>query len=1056
MTAKNGKSGGQRSPRSDLYDTPGFVVLRAPLLPVEFYQSLCKSFNRDSSLLELLENHQVRLAIETASPSLVSALLSPTKSERDLLRARRKLRRYLIRMSTRPTPFGAFAGVAIVPLGDRTTLRIDETGTRFRRRLDIPWLLEFVHQVESDPDMFRQLNLQANPCTLARGGRVYVRQLTPLSEQEGSSLSLKGSRLVGRTLASARLPTTYENLVAVLGTSPQANEDKIRHFIRELWRQGVLLTDLRPPLTDGDPAQYVLRRLNSLQGNEPYRMQLQTALAKAAGDALSGPFSESGTNGGVRTHVDSLLSVGGELNGAVAKEAARAAELLLSFTPWPGGLPHLRSYRQSFEDRYGVDREIPLVELLDPEYGLGYPPGYDGKENTTARDTPNELRLVRRETLFDIAQSANEKRQVEVKLNEDTQRRLRTWIPNHQSAPISLEINVFVAAASMRDLDERRFSVIVGPNVGAIECGRSLGRFAVPLGPIGTDAFRHVAQRCEAVRPEEHFVELSYLPMRLKLTNVMVRPPCRRYEIDYGVQPGVPLADAIVIDQLLVGLRNGRFYVRSPTLPGDLRVCSGHMANPQFAPPICRFLTEASFDSSAMLREFDWGMASMFHFLPRVRVGNVVLSVARWRISAQMAGDRFSATSAEAFRRSLALWRTEWNVPRHVHLAQADNRLALDLENEMDIEDLRLELCQLTKSQAVLLEEIYPALEDVWLRGSNGGFMAEYVVPLVLNIDSRPVRRDSPTATPRSMAGASAARASCRLKAPGSDWLYVKLYCAPSIEDDLLKGPIRQLTRWAYQSGIVDRWFFVRYADPDPHIRLRFQGAHAQLFESLHPKISRWAQSLMDSDLCLRFCVDTYEREIERYGGDYAMESAERLFCADSESALEMLSFLGPESPLQRIELAVFGLDFLFRKLGCSAPERLALVEDMAAPRLLSGIEYRQRKAVLQAMFGIRHEPRLAKTIGGVLIALEKNAPAIAEVGRQLVELESEGNLSRPLDSIFRGFAHMACNRMGLDAASEKKAYGLLVRSYDTLHALSAPPQVDLLTQGENAEEINA
>jgi hypothetical protein len=62
----------------------------------------------------------------------------------------------------------------------------------------------------------------------------------------------------------------------------------------------------------------------------------------------------------------------------VADEAVHAAELLLRLTPFPEGLPSIAAYRQAFEGRYGADRDVPLLELLDPAAGLGLPPDAPG------------------------------------------------------------------------------------------------------------------------------------------------------------------------------------------------------------------------------------------------------------------------------------------------------------------------------------------------------------------------------------------------------------------------------------------------------------------------------------------------------------------------------------------------------------------------------------------------------------------------------------------------------------------------------------------------------
>ena len=68
----------------------------------------------------------------------------------------------------------------------------------------------------------------------------------------------------------------------------------------------------------------------------------------------------------------------------VGMEAARAAELLLRMTPYPSGLSHLAAYRRAFVSRYGLDREVALLELLDPNCGLGSPTTYSGGSNGVA------------------------------------------------------------------------------------------------------------------------------------------------------------------------------------------------------------------------------------------------------------------------------------------------------------------------------------------------------------------------------------------------------------------------------------------------------------------------------------------------------------------------------------------------------------------------------------------------------------------------------------------------------------------------------------------------
>lgn len=89
----------------------------------------------------------------------------------------------------------------------------------------------------------------------------------------------------------------------------------------------------------------------------------------------------------------------------------------------------------------------------------------------------------------------------------------------------------------------------------------------------------------------------------------------------------------------------------------------------------------------------------------------------------------------------------------------------------------------------------------------------------------------------------------------------------------------------ATASGLADSWFYIRYTDPDAHIRLRFRGSPDRLSGQLFGHVCDWARRLMSDGLCLKFVFDTYERELERYGGLAGMAAAETVFSADSRYA---------------------------------------------------------------------------------------------------------------------------------------------------------------------------
>lgn len=56
---------------------------------------------------------------------------------------------------------------------------------------------------------------------------------------------------------------------------------------------------------------------------------------------------------------------------------------------------------------------------------------------------------------------------------------------------------------------------------------------------------------------------------------------------------------------------------------------------------------------------------------------------------------------------------------------------------------------------------------------------------------------------------------------PGSEWIYFKLYTGTKTADAILKNELYVYVNEMLSNDIADKWFFIRYTDPDFHIRLR-------------------------------------------------------------------------------------------------------------------------------------------------------------------------------------------------------------------------------------------
>jgi thiopeptide-type bacteriocin biosynthesis protein len=119
----------------------------------------------------------------------------------------------------------------------------------------------------------------------------------------------------------------------------------------------------------------------------------------------------------------------------------------------------------------------------------------------------------------------------------------------------------------------------------------------------------------------------------------------------------------------------------------------------------------------------------------------------------------------------------------------------------------------------------------------------------------------------------------------------MRVYAAPGRHGELLTRHLPELARQA--APVTDRWFFLRYRDDEPHLRVRFHGEPPALNTHLLPAAHHWADDLATAGVISGIVLDTYRPEIDRYGGPELIEAAEHVFSADTRSVLEQLALRG-------------------------------------------------------------------------------------------------------------------------------------------------------------------
>jgi thiopeptide-type bacteriocin biosynthesis protein len=338
-----------------------------------------------------------------------------------------------------------------------------------------------------------------------------------------------------------------------------------------------------------------------------------------------------------------------------------------------------------------------------------------------------------------------------------------------------------------------------------------------------------------------------------------------------------------------------------------------------------------------------------------------------------------------------------------------------------------LSLLQQTADGRLAVQEALPGPDDAWLPGPDGGYLSEVVVPLL--------RTDLAAATPAAVPQPAAAvpppvaRAQ-RSQPPGSRWLYARLACPPLLQDDLIAGPLLDRAEELTAQGVIDRWFFVRYRDPRPELRVRFRAAPATPVGDLLAGGLEWTSRMVDEGRCASMSVDTYEREVERYGGLAGMDVAEHVFTVDSRAVAQLLrAYRGLDTDDERLLLTALSLDHLLDGLGCAPAARTAGYRAGHPAGRSADPRYRPLTRQLRPLLGRPELPAGTARWEPASAVIADRAARLRPLGADLHRLASAGELHRSVGAMYADYAHMHCNRLlGTDRPNEHLVLDVLYR----------------------------
>lgn len=866
-----------------------FFVLRTPLLPLS---GLLKSLNQtdDSSrltlLATLLQKPNVLEALQVASPRLFSEtqnwLNQAATTLSDAVEA--ALWRYVLRMSSRCTPFGLFAGYSTGQVAEQTNVLFDAARMHASSRLDTEVLAVIIHRLLTNPSV-REISHYTLNNSLYRAGSQYRYseriklsntgqiQLTSIEADEGVQV------VVGLFKDNKRV--SFSELIRTVEALGYPQRDCLA-FINQLIDSQLLLSEWELMATGLSNSQRIaeqiigagvhvpeldlLKKINGLLTHAlpsigQYKLihQLLKPILLAEQDTKSILQVDTRWRTETSTLKKSIVTqLGQQLVQLMPIRHTRHTDALTAF-------------RQRFYDRFG-EQPVPLLTALDYSLGVGYGQPSSGISlfnklavSITATDTPIVDHLdVWRLTKF--TQALQTERMI-VDLTDDDLAQATHSAPTIPPA-CSWYAHGTLISSDTASIDQGNYQFVLRSAAGPSALNL-LGRFATGDTEL-TTALQHVATWEQEQQPNVLFAEVAHLPTE-RAGNVVCRPTLRPFEIPYLTHSSVDGEHTISLNELTISVPGGQSIILFCERLGKRvipRLSTAHSYH--LGDDVYRFLGDLQHQDQTLQLSWSWGVLHDQPFLPRVVYKQLILARAQWLI-------RFEELAEDVNAPTISTLRQARNLPRLIAIVEGDNELLLDLDVLLC---QRLLYTELVRKGTVRVVEWLAGPESCWVHDGTDRFTSEVIIPFGLP--------DMPTLLQGAPARFSTGTLPQRTFLPGTEWVYIKLYASEQSTDELLTMFVKSFVECLFDQQLVTSWFFIRYADPEPHLRLRLYCPEQPVGQVLDLFNRVLAQSPV-AHYVHKVVIDSYERELERYG-PATIEACEKLFCDDSQFVIDCLS----------------------------------------------------------------------------------------------------------------------------------------------------------------------
>jgi thiopeptide-type bacteriocin biosynthesis protein len=1009
------------------------LIVRTPALPFQ------PENISEAKLKEICAETWFQEAIYLASPDLyrmnldwIAGKIFEKRKEQKLITS---LCKYYSRMMSRSTPYGLFAACSVVEWGDENNIIFKEK--KRQTRFDMHFSCALAQELVKKSVIKEQLTYYPNTSIYQIGDELRYIEYQYIDGKRMHQISaVSDSDYLQKILDLSKNGTSYTALIDVL-IDDEISIEESQTFIDELIASQLLVHNLEPSITGENFIKQIINILEKIEDNSIINLvedlkEIETLIERLDQkecnqlfdyqdiiekiNALNIPFEENKLfqtdlfNTNLEREIDSNWKKDIEDGFTILNRLSSKKER-----------ENLKNFAKRFSARY-EEQEMPLLEVLDSETGIGYLENrnIDGLnpliENLKLPDNQQDKNVSWNSIenfLFKKLKISNEQKQFSIEINEEDLKDLpeADW----SDLPPSLSV-IFRVVES-----EKQGKRILLENCGGSSSINLLGRFAHGNEEISAIS-KEIAEIEQNKNPDIIFAEIIHLP-ESRTGNILLHPVFRNYEIPFLGKSSLSIENQILLQDLYISVKNGKIILRSKrhnkiVIP---RLSNAHNYSYN-ALPVYQFLCDLQYQNLRTSFSFQWGaMADKFKFLPRITYKNTILEPATWNL-----------TKTDITSLSFGMGAgVGLNFPRFMLLVDGDNELLIDWQNPLSIEAFN----DATKNRDSfqLKEFLHEKADEVIKNNQKEGFINQFIALLVRekNAYQRQKVKIQEDKIQRNFS-------------IGSEWLYFKLYCGVKVADKILLENIKPLIEELFKKQLIDSWFFIRYSDPDNHLRVRFHLPDTSKIGEVIQLFYQFIRPAESVKYIWKIQTETYVRELERYGFENITLS-EKLFYFDSQSILFFLeSTEGDEREHIRWLWGTRAIDDLLSNFQVNLLDKLALMEalknsfgrefgiDLALKQQIDK-KYRENRPAIEAILNIENE--VISQFSEIPILLREKAVHIKPIVDEILNCHHQKQLHVSVYNLLSSHIHMLLNRLipANQRLHELLIYDFLFRHYKSV-----------------------